>query len=242
MSESKEIRQLLSILDQAYNRRSWHGTNLRGSIRGLTAQQAEWRPGPERHSIRELVVHAAYWKYVAWRRLTGQRRGSFPRQGSNWFAATASATERTWRADVALLDQMHRVLRRAVERLADRDLVRTTKGGKETNAFLLTGIAAHDLYHAGQIQLVKKLATASNPVTRTSMSKKPEATHPNADAFPPGMPGPALRALAGAGIRSMSALARRTESELAALHGMGPKALALLKSALAADGRQFRRG
>ncbi len=74
------------------------------------------------------------------------------------------------------------------------------------------------------------------------MSKKPAATHPNADAFPPGVSGPALRALASAGIRSMSDLPRLTEKELAALHGMGPKALTLLKSALAARGDQLRQG
>jgi hypothetical protein len=74
------------------------------------------------------------------------------------------------------------------------------------------------------------------------MSKKPAATHPNADAFPPGIGGPALRALASAGIRSMSDLTRRTEKELAALHGMGPKALGLLKSALSASGQRFRQG
>ena len=73
------------------------------------------------------------------------------------------------------------------------------------------------------------------------MSKKPAATHPNADAFPPGIGGPALRALAGAGIRSMSDLTRRSEKELAALHGMGPKALTLLKSALAAGGQRLRK-
>jgi hypothetical protein len=72
------------------------------------------------------------------------------------------------------------------------------------------------------------------------MSKKPAATHPNADAFPPGIGGPALRALANAGIRSMSDLTRRTKKELAALHGMGPKALGLLESALAASGQRFR--
>jgi hypothetical protein len=65
------------------------------------------------------------------------------------------------------------------------------------------------------------------------MAKKPAATHPNADAFPPGIGGPALRALANAGIRSMGDLARRSEAELSALHGMGPKALGILKSALA---------
>ncbi len=69
-----EIRQLLAILDQAYNHRSWHGTNLRGSIRGVEVDLASRRPAPGRHNIWELVVHAAYWKYASWRRLTGARR------------------------------------------------------------------------------------------------------------------------------------------------------------------------
>ena len=50
---------LLAQFDQGYNRKSWHGTNLRGSIRGLTARESAWRPHPARHSIQEIVVHAA---------------------------------------------------------------------------------------------------------------------------------------------------------------------------------------
>ena len=76
------IQQLRSILDAGYNRPSWHGTNLRGSIRGLSPEQAAWRPARTRHNIWELVVHSAYWKYTAWRRLTGADRGSFPLEGS----------------------------------------------------------------------------------------------------------------------------------------------------------------
>lgn len=68
------------------------------------------------------------------------------------------------------------------------------------------------------------------------------ATHPNADAFPRGVSGPALRALANAGIESLPALTRWTEEELSGLHGMGPKALGILKSALEAEGRSFRTG
>ena len=67
----REIALLVEILDRAYNRRSWHGTNLRGSLRGLTPAQLAWRPGKNRHNIWEVVVHAAYWKYAVWRRLTG---------------------------------------------------------------------------------------------------------------------------------------------------------------------------
>jgi hypothetical protein len=66
---------LLFLLDSAYDHVSWHGTNLKGSIRGLSPHRAAWRPGGTRHNIWELVVHAAYWKYVAWRRLTGAARG-----------------------------------------------------------------------------------------------------------------------------------------------------------------------
>ena len=72
------------------------------------------------------------------------------------------------------------------------------------------------------------------------MTRATDTTHPNRDAFPPGMSGPALRALAGAGIRSVETLAEWTERDLARLHGMGPKALGLLKGALEERGRSFR--
>lgn len=72
------------------------------------------------------------------------------------------------------------------------------------------------------------------------MATKPESTHPNASAFPSGLSGPALRALKHAGVRTMTELARRTEREIAELHGMGPKGVRLLKAGLAAQGRAFR--
>src|SRR5262245_58036008 len=143
------MRELLSLLDEAYNRHSWHGTNLRGSIRGLTAKQAAWRPGPKRHNIWEITVHAAYWKYAVWRRLADAPRGSFPLEGSNWFRRPEDGSDRAWWADVALLDRMHRSLRDAVAALPAKGLSKKPKGSKITNGFLIRGAAAHDLYHAG---------------------------------------------------------------------------------------------
>ena len=55
-----------------------------------------------------------------------------------------------------------------------------------------------------------------------------------AEVFPPKIGAPAARALAAAGITSYDELARRTAADLQALHGMGPKALAVLRDALAA--------
>ena len=149
-----EVALLLDLVDEAYDRKAWHGPNLRGSIRGISPADAEWRPAAGRHNIRELVVHAAYWKYAVWRRLTGAKQGSFRLAGSNWFARPSSEP---WKADVALLDESHARLRAAVEALSARDLGRPGRGGGHSARRMIAGVAAHDLYHAGQIRLIKTL-------------------------------------------------------------------------------------
>ena len=73
------------------------------------------------------------------------------------------------------------------------------------------------------------------------MARTTDSTHPNKAAFPPGVGGPALRALSSAGIRSVADLVRWTETDLARLHGMGPKALETLRGALEASGSSLRR-
>jgi len=140
---------LLALLDEAFEKRAWHGPNLRGSLRGLSAEEAAWRPAPGRHNIWELALHAAYWKYTVRRRLTGLKRGSFPLKGSNFFPRPEGPpTESAWRADLAVLAREHQALRAAVA---------STPRFNEKQLFLVRGIASHDLYHAGQITLLKRL-------------------------------------------------------------------------------------
>ncbi len=153
-----EISLLLRIVDEGYEKKAWHGPNLRGSIRGLGPHEASWRPATNRHNIWEIVVHAAYWKYVVRRRLLGEKRGSFSLKGSNWFVRPETISPVAWRGDVALLEDMHQGMRAAISGLLPRDLGRTPPGSKVSNAAIISGIAAHDVYHAGQIQLLKRLA------------------------------------------------------------------------------------
>ena len=153
-----DLQQLLFLIDTAYDRVSWHGPNLRGSLRGMTPALAAWRPAAGRHNIWELIVHAAYWKYVAWRRLTRAKRGSFPLAGSNFIQRPVTKTARALRDDLALLDEMHRVLREAAAAVRPADLDTGSGQRGVTKRALLSGVAAHDLYHAGQIQLLKRLA------------------------------------------------------------------------------------
>jgi uncharacterized damage-inducible protein DinB len=151
------INLLLQLIREAYNHHAWFGTNLRGSIRGLTAQQAAWRPSKNRHNIWEIVVHAAYWKYIVRRRLLNEKRGSFPLKGSNWIKRPIETNEQEWKKDIRLLEEIHGSLCNAISRIKPSQLKTRTKGSKFTNFDTIIGIACHDIYHAGQIQLLKRL-------------------------------------------------------------------------------------
>jgi len=150
------VALLLPLIDEAYDLAAWHGPNLRGSLRGLSAGDAARRPRPGRHNIRELVAHAAYWKYAVRRRLTGTRRGGFSLEGSNWFERPAD--EASWRADRALLEEEHRLLRLVVTALPEASFHKSASAGRQSVSRLIRGIAAHDVYHAGQIRLLRALA------------------------------------------------------------------------------------
>jgi DinB family protein len=160
---NREIEPLLQLLDEAYSRDAWHGPNLRGSIRGLTQREAARRIRSGRHSIWELVLHAAYWKYTVRRRLAGVKRGSFALPGSNWFVRPVERSEAAWRADVALLEAEHRKLREFVSAFPPGERDRPARGSQAPPRRLIAGIAFDNVYHAGQIQLIKSLLAKVKP-------------------------------------------------------------------------------
>lgn len=153
----KSIKELLRLLDESYDKPTWHGPNLRAAVSRVKVREALWRPRRERHNIWELTVHAAYWKYTVRRRLLGEKRGTFVMKGSNWFAAPSRATEKEWRAVLAMLAAEHKKLCAAVARFPASKLSRRMKGSRWTAAQSISGVAFHDTYHAGQIQLLKRM-------------------------------------------------------------------------------------
>jgi len=144
---------VLTLFKEGYEKKTWHGPNLRQSIKGVTAKQAAWRPGPGRHNIWEVMVHAAYWKYAVRRRIERGQRGSFALKGHNFFARPEKgrATEAAWRADKQLLEREHRALRAAMVKA-----LRTRRSAPYLRQ--LYGVAFHDVYHAGQIRLLRRLS------------------------------------------------------------------------------------
>jgi len=139
--------------------RAWHGgATAIGAVRGVSAELARWRPAPGRHSIWALTLHLAYWKYAVRRHLEPAEIPRFPRRPSNWPAVPARADEAAWRADRALLAEEDRRFAAAARAFDPRRLNRRPPGGRKwTYGELIIGVAAHDAYHTGQIQLLKRL-------------------------------------------------------------------------------------
>jgi len=152
-----ETAQLLRMLEEGFDKTAWHGTNLRGSIRGITAEQASWRPARGRHNIWEITLHAAYWKYAVRRKITAGPRGSFTYTGSNWFLRPGIETPGAWKKEIKLLEDEHRLLYEMVSTLPPERLQELSARKKWTLAEMIMGVAFHDVYHAGQIQAIKRL-------------------------------------------------------------------------------------
>ena len=143
---------ILQLFEEAFERKTWHGPNLWQSLKGVSAEQAAWRPAPGRHNIWEETLHAAYWKYAVRRRLEGGRRGSFALKGSNFFARPepGKLTLAAWNADKELLRNEHAALRKTIESALQKPAASKTLK-------MLWGVAFHDVYHAGQIRLLRRL-------------------------------------------------------------------------------------
>lgn len=153
---NREVDILLKIIDEGYSKSAWHGANLRGSLRGIDAKKALWRPGKGRPRIWDIVLHLAHSKYLIWRRTTGDKKEKFPRDSTGhqyWYEIPSIANDTNWRKDLDLLADYHNRVRDAIVALKKQPLQQSF----DTLLHRVNGHAMHDIYHAGQIQLIKKL-------------------------------------------------------------------------------------
>jgi uncharacterized damage-inducible protein DinB len=154
---SKAIKVVIDFIKQAYNKNAWHGTTLRGSLRNVTIAEAKWRPSAKHHNIREIILHTAYWKYIIWRRLANLKGTSFEYSGNDWMKLPEKFDKKIWDKEKAILKKYHELLLSEIAKVPETKLERRPPGSKVTYKHLLLGIGSHDLYHAGQIQLLKRL-------------------------------------------------------------------------------------
>lgn len=147
----KSSQLILALLDEAYEKKTWHGPNLKQSLKGVKAKAAAWRPWAGSHNIWEEMLHTAYWKYAVRRQLEGGKRGSFALKGSNFFGRPEKGqfNESAWQADRKILEREHRALKEAVAKALKSPQTEKTMR-------MLYGVALHDIYHAGQIRLFRR--------------------------------------------------------------------------------------
>ena len=131
------------------------------ALRNVTVEVARWKPYPDRHSIWALALHVAYWNYAVERRLTKAPRGGFPRSPSDWPDSSEEQSRVSWDQDRRRIRQCHESLVEAVAAFDPSRMDETAGDGRKTTyADLITGIVLHDTYHAGQIQMLKRLAAS----------------------------------------------------------------------------------
>jgi uncharacterized damage-inducible protein DinB len=155
MEESARINDQLK---RAYEGTAWHGPSLKELLHGVTGQQAAAKPIPHAHSIWEIVLHISAWEAVAASRI---ERGVLedPSNEEDWPAVT-DTSEEAWATTLQQVADRHMALREVISRLDDAKLREVLPVRNYSVYFLLHGVVQHDLYHAGQIALLKKCIQA----------------------------------------------------------------------------------
>ena len=150
-----ELERVLDQLKRAFEGGAWHGPSVKEVLNGVTAEQAHARPLPNAHNIWELVQHIAVWEDVGRRRLEGDP-AEVPISSTEDWPPADDASEAAWdRAKVAL-ERGHQALVEAISRVSESRLDEPILEGKSTAYVTLHGVIQHDLYHSGQIAILKK--------------------------------------------------------------------------------------
>ncbi len=155
-----EIERILDQLKRAFEGNAWHGPSVREVLAGVTAEQAVARPLPGGHTIWELTHHIAVWEGAGRRRLEGDRAQIDISSPEDWPPAN-DASEEAWEKSKAALDRGHQALVEAVARVPESRLDEPILEGLSSVYVTLHGVIQHDLYHAGQIAILKKALTKS---------------------------------------------------------------------------------
>lgn len=150
-----ETARILDQLHRAYEGPAWHGPALRETLSGVTWQTAAQRPIAGAHTIWELVLHLTVWMSVPTRRIQGVEMPTLPAD-QDWPAAPAPS-ESAWSEALDRLAQAQRSLEDEVRKLTDDRLREKVLGEVPYSIYtMLHGVVQHNLYHAGQIALLKK--------------------------------------------------------------------------------------
>ena len=151
-----ETHRINSQLKRAQEGEAWHGPSVRELLADVTPAQAAAHPIADAHSIWELVLHIIAWEQIAKRRLEGDPVLDVADEVN--FPPVTAPSEAAWEAAKQSLAESNRALRDAIRAIDDSTLDEIVPGAPYSRYAMLHGVIQHDLYHAGQIALLKKLS------------------------------------------------------------------------------------
>jgi uncharacterized damage-inducible protein DinB len=154
-----ETARLADQIRRAFDGDAWHGDSLGELLGDVDAKKAGARPIKNAHSIWELVLHIAAWDDAVLRRTGGKAVSLSDKQN---FPPVKDTGEAAWRKAIEHAKRTHSELVQAVAAFPDSRLHEQVPGKTESyyNFFyMFSGIVQHELYHAGQIALLKKART-----------------------------------------------------------------------------------
>ena len=150
----KEVKRILDQLKRAHEGEAWHGPSVMEALANVNAEKALAHPIPAAHSIWEITQHIAAWQHYVVKRLEGQPFEATPEQ--DWPPITSSS-EDGWRNTLKKLEDGHQKLAASISRLKDAALDEQIVPGKPYNLYyMIHGVIQHNLFHAGQISMLKR--------------------------------------------------------------------------------------
>lgn len=148
-----EISRISDQLRRAFYGEAWHGPSVMELLKDVAAAQAAAHPVAGAHSIWEIVHHITAWKGAVVRRLQGE---AVELKGEQDWPPVKDASQASWQKSLAALEQAHQLLEKMVAALNDERLAGPVPNRDHNVYFMLHGVIQHDLYHAGQIAVLKK--------------------------------------------------------------------------------------
>jgi uncharacterized damage-inducible protein DinB len=151
MATDTETARIADQLHRSYAGKAWHGPSLSELLADVSTEQASRRPDNGGHSIWELVLHVAAWMRIARERL-GSKSVRQIADEENWPRVMG-----TWADAIAELDREVRALEEAIRAFPDEKLNRRAPAVEAQSYYgMMHGVVQHNLYHAGQIAILKK--------------------------------------------------------------------------------------
>lgn len=157
METKEEVLRIIDLFNDTYeSEQAWHGPSLVEVLRGVTPRMADRRIASSTHTIAELVFHITTWRIFAVRKLQGDAKFDIKSNEKNWktFSVVDDFEWETLQMELSLSQE--ELIGELEKKTSDKFLEDIVPGRDYTYYTLLHGLVNHDLYHAGQIALIKK--------------------------------------------------------------------------------------